>query len=399
MYPPSQRDYGHKDSSTPLVPGSLTVFRHFTVDIKRGVIQPMSVQPVNWINHARMMKMQAKGGDGLFGPYHVKPGPLVAGCNRTYLTAEVPRDHKSPDPRCTCGFYASYETATDFYPTVKWGNAWDRHAYDLPQGRETGFVIVRAAVEMSGTVVMGHRGVRAEKMTIKAIALDTSKWASPLDVERSARKEWWWFDPTYRLFDGSVAAAEAVPTTVSDAEAAVLREQGYLEMDYARLQVRRIVERYGVRFFGEDVGRMEQAYPPADVAALGVDTSPPPPREPQQNVLSKGQVQLYGRVQQHGKSVIHELIEQVNKAIEADAKRARERQQVQARVAGMMGVKADMVITDEVVTVALDDAKFQGVTHTVRVKPATPFERALANKKERPAPPGTGIDRRRGKLR
>lgn len=396
MYPPSQRDYGHKDSSTPLVPGSLTVFRHFTVDIKRGVIQPMSVQPVNWINYSRQMQMQAKGGDGLFGPYHVKPGPLVAGCNRTYLTAEVPRDHKSPDPRCTCGFYASYETETDFYPTVHWGNAWDRHAYDTPPGRETGFVIVRAAVEMSGTVVMGHRGVRAEKMTIKAIALDTSKWMSPLDAERSARKEWWWYDPTYDLFNGSVAAAERT-TTVSKDEAAALQEQGYLEMDYARLQVRRIAERYGVQFFGDNVGRMEQAFPPADVAALGVDTSPPPPREPQQNVISQGQVQLYGRAakaahsQQHGKSIIHELIEQVNKAIEADAKRARERQQVQARVAGMMGVRADMVITDEALDVGIDIDGFPKVE--------TKKDKALRLKRERPAPPGTGIDRRRGKLR
>lgn len=77
------------------------------------------------------------------------------------------RDHElsgPPNPKCQCGFYASYDPETDFYD----GNP----GYGV---NALGNLMVRGVVEVSGRVIMGTKGIRAEKMQIKALALDHFK--------------------------------------------------------------------------------------------------------------------------------------------------------------------------------------------------------------------------------
>lgn len=67
-------------------------------------------------------------------------------------------DGTAPNPSCHCGFYAYYDPRHDFYRT------------------STGWY-VKAVVELSGRILMGSLGVRAERMEIKAIAPDLGKVA------------------------------------------------------------------------------------------------------------------------------------------------------------------------------------------------------------------------------
>jgi hypothetical protein len=78
--------------------------------------------------------------------------------------------HESPHAPCQCGFYASYDPQTDFY-SFPWNHPFPYHFGEL-RTHDTWF---HAVVEMSGRVLMGSRGVRAEKMKIQAIALDRVK--------------------------------------------------------------------------------------------------------------------------------------------------------------------------------------------------------------------------------
>src|SRR5690606_32568059 len=88
-------------------------------------------------------------------PRELEQPTYRAECNKLYQVSwdfYYPTEHKSPSKDCTCGFYASYDPETDFYPSFRWGRAYTRLA-----GAEDyeDFAVVKAAVEVSGTVVMG----------------------------------------------------------------------------------------------------------------------------------------------------------------------------------------------------------------------------------------------------
>lgn len=72
--------------------------------------------------------------------------------------------HEAPGDGCSCGFYAHYEPDSDFYDGTVW----------YPGETMT---LVRAVVEMSGRVVLGTKGVRAEKMKLLAMSVDYAKMA------------------------------------------------------------------------------------------------------------------------------------------------------------------------------------------------------------------------------
>src|SRR5690606_25781721 len=59
------------------------------------------------------------------------------------------------------------------------------------------YIMVRAVVELSGTIVMGSRGVRAERMRVKALAVDWDKFVrmemvtrTELEMVTRAEPEW-----------------------------------------------------------------------------------------------------------------------------------------------------------------------------------------------------------------
>jgi hypothetical protein len=88
----------------------------------------------------------------------------------------VTEECKSPNVECNCGFYASYSPETNFFERQLCEAQRDRlngvhrftdglyRNYDLPP--------IFAVVEASGRVLMGSKGVRSERMEVKALAFD-----------------------------------------------------------------------------------------------------------------------------------------------------------------------------------------------------------------------------------
>lgn len=165
----SQSDYlGHDEPNNfPLVPRSLTVYRHFALEGEKS--KPIGIKP---------MGQTFSSGSSIY-PYE---NMYTASCNASSSRTSA---HKSPDVKCQCGFYASYDPDTDFYAYVT-----DPRVF--------------AATEAFGHVVMATKGVRAEKMRIKGM------WIQPkvkqVHVEdmtelRNARKNEDWFPHSWIVYD------------------------------------------------------------------------------------------------------------------------------------------------------------------------------------------------------
>lgn len=330
----ASNDYGNEDSTT-LVPGSLRVFRHFQLT-REGKIAPMS-----WSMSDRYSVVTRY-------PENVYADVPADGVHHAQCDSYRPyRPHSAPDVACRCGFYAHYDPATDFYPSSYWGeDGYGATAY----GTDFGAVITRGVAEVSGRVVMGRLGVRAEKIKIIALAVD---WGKRL---ASSSRLWW----TDEWIEESVLPRSR-PGDFDDAE--------------FKTEVNRRVAaagaRHGARFY-DSVEKMYADHPPADISALGVDTNPPPPSDPAPGP------------HRNGGWYLHYNTSPLNVGRQASL--------YSNAVSTLPSSSASMKIFSEV----FDEAVKEMETAT---KELSTFERALANKKVRPAPPGSGIDRRRGRLR
>lgn len=118
-----------------------------------------------------------------------------------------------PNIKCSCGFYASYSPGTDFFEGMK------THRYGLP------LPPVFAAVEASGRVLMGTKGVRAEKMRVVALALDEEHMTNTH-----------YFKPS--------------------------------KMGETHYALELAAEKYQVTSFGWDLPAMVEAYPPPDLSNI-----------------------------------------------------------------------------------------------------------------------------------
>lgn len=255
-----QSDYSGENT---LVPSSLVVFRHFQAHVESGLLAPMSWQPREW-HHVQSMR--AYNPSGIVWPDGPPtPETYHAGCKRLEtpqaLGHEV-KPHAAPDKDCQCGFYASYDPATDFYPMWSWGLEWTRMT---GQAKRQNTVVVRAVCEVSGKVVMGRLGVRAEKIKILAIAPDWSKHVLPESVET-------W---------GGFHYHSDVGTT---------NEQ---ETDTVLELTKLIAHRYGAKHYDEPED-MHDDHPKADIEALGVDTTPRPSRDFRDMITAK-QYAMYAK--------------------------------------------------------------------------------------------------------
>lgn len=239
----SQADYNHHEA--PLVPEALRVYRHFV--LHEGLLYPV----------------------GMGGRYHPRFHPYAAECRRSPARNRQP--HPAPDPGCKCGFYASYDPGTDFYPSKSWG------------GVGTG-VIVRAVVEMSGRVVMGSRGVRAEKMKIVAFAIDWSKFHLVETVDEVPFADIWPDGSTPASYANNVFARRQrvrnIPTI--DDRLRVEDETGVA------------AHAYGARFF-YTTDEMHEAYPKPDIEHLKPPPGPPsfPEGIPLGDLVARMQAQMY----------------------------------------------------------------------------------------------------------
>ncbi|WP_432112785.1 hypothetical protein [Streptomyces sp. S1] len=341
---PQPSDYG-REGDRALVPGSLTVFRHFQVDLGRGVVAPMNWSPSSAAHR----------------PYDI-PGPdtlhkAVCRSARGYrwqptggVTHTPP--HDAPQVDCSCGFYASYSPDTDFYPSQRWGKVYA----DLTGCPEYGdIVIVRGVAEVSGTVVMGSRGVRAGKLKIVALAVDWEKHVKPADMWQGTSQAY------VESADGSYKLLDNVNLQLrNDANDDAKIAAGVWD----------VAARYGAEFH-TSVREMYDAHPMADLSALGVAVEPPNARSFWDDHY------VWSTVQQVQKSAYAQLAAQVMPSFQQVADTAK---------AALKDIAAAYSIPDEFLPGS--DGK----------PGADVFRRVMLAKKARPAPPGTGIDRRKRKL-
>lgn len=138
----------------------------------------------------------------LFPPYEVEQ--RLCNCCRNRCNA--------PNVECQCGFYASYSPDTDYFAQFM-TPAWHNIRADIP----TAF----AVVEASGHVLMGSKGVRAERMRIVAAAID-------------------------------------VPHAIRNGSGP----------EYSLHALRHLQFRYGIETFGDDIASMVRAYPQPDLSHL-----------------------------------------------------------------------------------------------------------------------------------
>lgn len=304
-------DYGNSNDQATLVPNALTCYRHFGLGANPSVeLTPMnrtSSRDYSYVPEGGVFTATCQA----FRSY----GGCTCGMCRSARREET---HASPNKECRCGFYAHYLPTSDFYPGMRWGVAPGLFMDRMPHG----LAMVRAVVEMTGTVILGTKGVRAQKMRVKALAVDWEKYGYadwlPLAGERF-------------MFETRAQAAAT---------------------------------KYGAEYF-DDPAAMYKAYPQQDLTALGVD----PVRVEAEEAKREAE-----RVRQ-----MEEAAQELVKILRDGAARAA--RQASYAVGGFLPTT--------VVEALAPDGK----------PPATAFERVMEAKRSRPAPPGAGIDRRRGRLR
>lgn len=199
--------------SGELVPSGLRAYRHFKS--WDNLLWPTIVGSVCIINpgvnvarcHARssyaavigsrrnpMPKCKECGGTGIVR--WRRPNPVDFASYLTYLkggdvSPVEPIDYtviedtcpcsdgecKPPDVRCSCGFYSSYSPYTNFFAITLDDAKRDRAAAQRGAAghhypRDYNLPPVFGVIEASGRCLMGSKGVRSERMEVKALALD-----------------------------------------------------------------------------------------------------------------------------------------------------------------------------------------------------------------------------------
>lgn len=368
---PDPKDYGQEGDATALVPGSLVVYRHFQVDLEAGTLLPMNYRPPRRGRYHPPEFRDSRYrifGDHANGTYtaeciKVSPSAYMA---HAFKVGMGFKHEKSPTVWCTCGFYAHYDPETDFYPSHRWGRLYNRLA-----GTEelANLVVVRAVCEVSGTVIMGTLGVRAEKVKILAFGIDWAKRIQPSAVDRynfeQNRRYAEWMESEGAPLGRGQFSRKWGPDEVED-DAFVVTS------------VERVAQSYGVKHYGR-VSDMYADYPKPDVSAL-VEEQPEPEPVPEQwefgfDTTPIGNAPVnWGRI-----STVKEVLGDIfgtqialySQGVKFDTRRAR-------------GPSPTQVWVDELMLPSSE---------------ATQFERVMLKKRNKSAPPGTGIDRRRGKLR
>jgi hypothetical protein len=230
----SQKDYGATGDGAELVPGGLRVYRHYRISVD-GLLRPTTTSYGNvqvGVNVAACMAGESYlgfrgrpsctqcGGRGFkverrvvrtrATPRVLELDDFLSTTPTYYPTFDeyivedevccdcINRKCNAPDIECTCGFYASYSPDTDFFSGSRamwWG---------VPKPP------IFAVAEASGRVLMGSKGVRAEKMEVKALAVDLSHITTntgPADQPRLGEAIYY-----YRHYSELAAKRYKVPT-------------------------------------------------------------------------------------------------------------------------------------------------------------------------------------------
>lgn len=346
----NQKDYGVGDGdAVPLVPGALVAFRHYFV--KQG--QPPLDEPT-------LVPMAAppNGDWDVYDPQRSVQGNFTAYCHGGYGHARLAckPDHPSPSLDCTCGFYASYFPDTDFYKSSTWALSSDG------LGADPTWVTVRAVVEVSGKVIAGALGVRAEKIRIKALAVDWSKYEEK-------------YDPYHLTY------IQPAPLTVNFRRRRELSGRSSEVYERCDQTVREAAGRYGARFYGS-VDEMHADHPQQDLKHLGINAMTQEElTEQRRRKAAEARLDEYRRMQS---AFVQSAFADTGTAV-ISASDALKQTSVY-----LNGVRLD--------NVTFTWGTWDAIPAPDDIAPDTPMARAIEAKRNRPAPPGTGIDRRRKKL-
>lgn len=366
----TQGDYLHGESQ--LVPNSLRVYRHFFVAThdelalrdNLGLVVGRRTEPRS---KPKLISMNGRDASYTEGG----PGPFAADCKRSnsifpiggpaFPDKRPVGEHKTPHVNCTCGFYAHYDPTTDFYPEMGWSlnpeapaHIWDMDtlASVLPVTYVEPHIIVRAVVETSGTVVMGSRGVRAEKMKITAMAVDWDKFISVREVMvRDPIEITSFYDPSPSYLVNERIERRLVATEPTDTDRMRAEEA-----------VKAVAIEAGAEFY-VDAQQMYRHHPMPDLSSLGIE--PAPPQVSWNDTWSNAVQQMRTSFQQQQTvfqataQEMQKLLDSINRATGAVKKATRRHKPG--------GTMPDF------------------------------YQRALEKKQNKPAPPGSGIDRRKKK--
>jgi hypothetical protein len=256
-----QSDYG---KGSELVPAGLRCYRHYKLNghtLTAAVTVSDPVLP--GVNYARCVAAEhtrAKNGcPQCYGRGHIvtrtAPSPRVfdfyAQQNldpqaifpevfERRVDCECLIQCNVPRLECTCGFYASYDPQTNFFEEYAMQAGMGGLTVDLPP--------IFAVVEATGRVLMGTKGVRAEKMEVKAICVDL------LHVRRPDRER--------RYVD---------VTSFSDFRTRWIEYDPYRE-DESRERLERACDEigtnYGIPSYGCNMNRMVADFPAADLSNI-----------------------------------------------------------------------------------------------------------------------------------
>lgn len=248
--PPTQNDYAVGRSCTELVPEALRVYRHFKVnEFYQLTPTTQGVEPFKYgWNEARCLAPDYAnayrscldcGGTGRV-VFHSGngDGPQYNGAGRffatglpeiSYTVCQCVAQCSVPNVRCKCGYYASYDPDTDFFADfirqmTAGGPGWYP---DLPP--------VFGVVEVAGRVLMGSKGVRAQRMRIVALALDENH----LTLNRRLQ---------YTTF--------------------ALKKSRSTDVDHFLMAIRGLGARYDIPTFGLDMNEMIINFPKPDLSQL-----------------------------------------------------------------------------------------------------------------------------------
>lgn len=342
---PSRDEYGSAGrSDNKLVPAALTAYRHFYLILthKGGV----RLTPMTGSDYERAVAYddpeqgEFKAGCLPFGGGYAGP--------RTYAGFLYGQEHPTPSLECTCGFYAHYFPDTDFYTGEYWKLMHD--ATDLTGTR----IMVRAVVEMSGRVVAGDLGVRAERMKVKAFAVD---W----DKVKIRQPELSHPDP-----DGGVRRIASVHRDVDrDRDEGLMRNVGMVASQGAIT--------YGAKYYGS-AAEMYERFPQQDLSALGI------------NAMTQAEwTEERRRKRERGAEEFIKMMSDVGQAIDTSFKSVMMSFGALSRQYGRGP--------------ALTHAQLAAIFGTgLTAEQGLDIHRVIQEKKNRPAPPGAGIDRRKRKL-
>lgn len=351
----AREDYGNAGrEGNKLVPAALTAYRHFRLTLTpQGGVR---LAPMTGGDSERYMVYDDTSTEFFeakcipFATYFVGPGAWWRGKHPYY------QEHPTPSLECTCGFYAHYYPDTDFYEDEYWKLMED--ATDLTGARIT----VRAVVEAAGRVVAGDLGVRAERIKVKALAVDWGKLliSDPGDTNYPA---------SYMVL------AHRDPDPVRD----------QLLIRNVKDVVARGAATYRAEFY-DSADVMYGEYPQQDLSALGI------------NAMTMEQWKERKRRDEERRAEEFRL--QVASFGNAFGGRRAWDSFSSFSMTTSSGTSAlTRQGLEEIFGPGTVTAMRDSLDASIAKRAAdTPMQRAILNKKNRPAPPGTGIDRRKKHL-